>query len=360
VTDLTDLLDNIELEEWLDHHAIDYRRSSGGNNLQLHTCPVCHDDRWRIYLHAEKKVGQCLHAECRAKFNLFTFARAHLGADNRGTIRHFEEYASRVLRLPRKPRAAPKPAVLAEGGLALPESVALPTPEGMTHPYLLDRSVLPATQSLFGLRWCEDGAWSYEDVQGTARKMWFGGRILMPICDLDGAVRTFVGRDATGSANVRYLFPPRLPSAARYLYGAELAGHAEHLILGEGPFDAIAIHQALAHPDFRACAALGSFGLSLGHGDPQGDDQLGRLIQLRRGAARRVTMLWDGEANALKHALDAADLLCRHGLPTSIGLLPTGKDPGEVDTATIRRAISEAQAYSATLRLRYTLQISRA
>jgi DNA primase len=351
---LGDILERVDLEEWLDFHGLDHRRTAGGDNLQIRVCPACGDERWRLYMHREKKLGMCFHAECRKKFNLFTFARAHLEADARGAARHFEDYAQRVMRL--APRAVPTPAPrVCEGDLVLPDSVALPTPEGHTHPYLLERRVLPATQTAFGLRWCEDASWAYEDVEGRDRRMWFGKRILLPVHDLDGRARTFVGRDASGSAQLRYLFPPLLPSAARFLYGAHLVGDAEHLVIGEGPFDVIAIHQALDHPDFRRCAALGSFGLSLGHGDPQGDDQLGRLLRLRRAGARLVTMLWDGERGALSQALEAAELLARHGLPTRIGLLPAGRDPGELDTGAIRRALAEARPYDAALRVRLTL-----
>lgn len=355
LSDLDELLGGIDLETWLEYEGIDYRRTAGGDNLQLRVCPACGDERWRVYMHREKKLGVCFHADCRKRFNLFSFARAHLNADSGGTIRHFEDYTSRVLHMPPKPKLV-RPEVRLEGELELPANVALPTPAGETHPYLTGRSILPATQAAFGMRWCESGTWLYEDVDGTPKRMWFGGRILLPVSDLDGKVHTFVGRDATGAAQLRYLFPPRLPSAARYLYGSELAGDAEHLIIGEGPFDAIAIHQALAHSDFRDCAALGSFGLSIGHGDQAGDDQLGRLIRLRHGKARRVTMLWDGETNALNHALDAAELLARHGLPTSIGLLPKGTDPAEVDTGTVRRAITAAQPYAPHLRLKYALR----
>lgn len=353
-TRLTEILAGVDLEEWLDENAIDYKRTGSGDNLQLRVCPVCHDDRWRVHMHRDKKLGVCFHAECRARFNMFTFARAFLGADNRRTAIYFEDYASRVLRMAPKPRPKVEVAPLA-GEFDLPESCALPTADGSTHPYLIKRRILPATQALFGLRWCENGRWQYKDVDGHDKYIGFGGRILLPVRDLDGTVRTFVGRDATGVATLRYLFPPRLASAARYLYGAELAAEAEHLVVGEGPFDAISIHQALDHPDFRDCAALGSFGLSIGHGDPEGDDQLGRLLRLRRGRARRVTMLWDGEANALRNALDAAELLCGHGLPTSIGLLPQGTDPGELDTGAIRRAIASAQPYDGRLRVALTL-----
>jgi DNA primase len=350
---LQDIFDALDLEEWLEYHSLDYRRTAGGDNLQLKVCPVCHDDRWRVYMERNKKLGVCFHADCNARFNLFKFACAMFDGDKRRTIAHFEDYGSRILHRPRKVEVI-KPVIL--GDLVLPESVALPTPEGHTHPYLIDRSVLLTTQSRFGLRWCEKGVWNYADTAGVNRSLRYDNRILFPVFDLDNRCRTFVGRDTTGDSSLRYLFPPRLPSAASFFYGAELAQEAEHLIIGEGPFDCLAIHQALEHPDFHNCAALGSFGLSIGHGDSEGNDQLGQLLRLRRGAARRVTMLWDGEANALRHALDAASLLTRNGFAVNIGLLPLDADPSSVDTTTIRRAIADACLYTTRIQMTYTLK----
>jgi DNA primase len=355
--ELNDLLGTVDVEELFAEFGIDYRRTAGGTDLQLRVCPQCRDDRWRTYFSLEKRRGICFHADCGTRFNLFSFTRAQLEADNRGTIRFFDDYAHRTLG--RRLRATPVVASVlpADRSWELPPSVELPTPEGMTHPYLLERNVLPHTQARFGLRWCERGAFTFEDALGAGRTMDFSQRVILPIRDLDGSLGSFVGRDATGTAEIRYLFPPSHRAAARFLYGADLACGAEHVVVGEGPFDAIAIHQALDHPDFRRVAAIGSFGLSIGHGDSAGDDQLGRLRKLHTAGMTRLTLLWDGERNALKEAMKAAEMVNRAiaGLAVHVGLLPQGVDPAEVESRVVRDAITRAEPFSLAMKARLTL-----
>lgn len=356
MTALGDLIEEIDLEEFLDSLEIDYRRTSGGDNLNLRSCPFCRSDEYRAYMSIEKKLGTCFAGSCGKAWNLFSFTRAHLECSSAATMRHLEGYAGASLsptRGTRLPRAVHVPSA----DWALPDSVPIPTSEGMTHPYLLDRGVLPATQALFGLRWCEAGVYRYEDMTGVAKTMRFDQRIILPICDLDGTLTTFVGRDVTGTADIRYQFAPLLPSGGRHLYGGErLAGHP-HVAIGEGPFDAMAIHQAIdGHPDFRGVAATASFGISLGHADPTGDDQLGRLLRLKATGLTRVTMVWDGERKAMLAALKAAEVIARHGLAVHIALLPEDSDPAEVETRVVRRAIAEALPYTPLLRVQLELQ----
>jgi len=357
--ELDDLLEEIDVEELFGELGLDSRRTAGGADLQLKCCPVCHDDRWRVYFSTEKRRGICFHADCGKRFNVFTFVRAQLESDGIGTVRFFQDYAARTTgRLLRSSpvRLVPKPN---DGSWALPASIELPTHDGMTHPYLVARGILPRTQARFGLRWCERGQFDFEDVYGRAKSMDFSGRVLLPVRDLDGSVQSFVGRDATGTADIRYLFPPLHQAAARLLYASDLAVGRAHVVAGEGPFDAIGIDQAVSdHPDFRQCAAIATFGLSIGHGDSAGDDQLGRLRKLQAAGMKRLTFLWDGEKNALKEALKAAELVSRSlaGLAVHVGLLPPDADPGEVDSRVVRDAIETAQPFGAALRARLTLR----
>lgn len=354
--ELDDLLETLDVETLFDSFGLDYRRTSGGSDLQLRECPACKDDRWRCYFSTRRRRGICFHADCNKRFNLFSFTRSHLEATASGTIRFFEDYARRNLG-----RSISKPTPVIQrvvGDWVMPPSVELPTDTGMTHPYLIDRKVLLTTQAHFGLRWCESGWFDYEDAAGRARRMPFGGRILVPICDIDGGLVNFVGRDATGQGDPRYLFPPSLPSAGRYLFGSQHAMGRQHLVAGEGPFDAIGIHQAIAdHPDFRDAAAIATFGISIGHADQTGDDQLGRLRRLRKAGLRRLTLLWDGERNALLRALDSAEVVHRSiaGLQVAIGLLPADSDPGELETWRIRQAIERAMPFSALTKARLLL-----
>lgn len=354
---LPDAIRAIDLEEWFDHEAIDYKRVGSGENINVQSCPFCGDDRWRVYFSRTKKLGICFHGSCPKKtFNLFSFAREHIGGDNASTAKGLIDFAngSGAIRL-----KAPAPVCepVAADALTLPVSVPLPDATTPADAYLAARRVLPRTQELFGLRWSLAGTWPYEDVDGKPRQMSFAQRILIPVHDLDGTPKTFQGRDVTGLTDLRYLFPPSLPASGRFLYGGHLAVGAKHLVLSEGAFDTIATHQAIEGlSEFKDCAAIGSFGLSLSHSDATGDDQLGRLLRLKAAGAEVVTIMWDGEKNALAHALNAADLLHRQGFQVRLALLPPDADPGEVDTRVIRDTIANARPFSQTLRIEWMLR----
>jgi len=327
------ILEDIELEEWLDEHGVTYK--GAGDNLKLRECPFCGDSRWRVYFSKRKKTGLCFHGDCNKHFNLFSFARQFLHLDSHSTIQHFEALGRTMGLRSHRPKLAPEPKIA--DGWELPTSIELPTPEGITHPFLTARRITTQTQALFGLRWCASGTFSRAD---------FSRRIIIPVADLDGTIQSFQGRATwqvdEEAGEKRYLFPSGLPGTGRFLYGAHLALGCEHVVMGEGPFDVMAIHQALDHPDFRKLGAIGSFGLAIGGSDEGANDQLARFRELRRNALRRVTIMWDGEAGAFKAALAAGQLLRRQSIDVWIATLPQGKDPNEVDTATVRRAIENA------------------
>lgn len=336
---LSDLIAEVDLEDFLSWEAITYRRAGSGANLQIQECPFCGDSRFKVYFHRDKKTGLCFHGDCNARFNLFTFTRQHLGTDNQGTINHLKEYARQAGHVSARPATVER---LPTEGWELPDSVPLPTPEGHTHPSLIKRHITLDTQALFGLRWCEKGRWSYQDMDGVQRQMIFDQRIIIPVHDLDGTVKTFQGRDGTGTAEKRYLFPATLPGTGRFLYGGHLVSGKSHLVIGEGPFDVMATHQAISgHPDFRDVGAVGSFGLSIGIGD--GNDQLARLLKLKQEGANTLTFLWDGERGAYLAAVNYGEKLLAHGFRVRIGLLPPDHDPNEVPTQTVREAIENAQ-----------------
>jgi DNA primase len=340
--ELQKVIEGIDLEDWLTWEAISFKRVGGGSNLRLQYCPFCGDSRNKVFFHREKKQGLCFHGDCQAKFNLFTFARQHLGTNNRGVIQHLKQYARQAGVIRARP-VITEPVVA--DGWELPESIPLPTPEGMTHPMLITRKITLDTQALFGLRWCEEGRWTYNDGDGVTRQQIFDQRIIIPVHDLDGTVKSFQGRDGTGKADKRYLFPATLPGTGRFLYGAHLVDGRSHLVLGEGPFDVMATHQAISgHPDYKDVAAVGVFGLSVSTGDREGaNDQLARLLQLKQRGVRRLTFLRDGEPGAYLASIKDGEALLKHGFEIGIGLLPQDCDPNEVDTAIVRRAIEEAQ-----------------
>lgn len=338
-----DSIKAVELTEWLDFAGVDYRDSIT-DNILIRTCPECGNDNHKVRFSKGKRIGFCF--VCEAKYNQFNFAHRHLGVSTADTFRHFEEFlGGRYIR----PVAQIQKAAVVEtaGEWKLPDSFPLPTDKGNTHPFLKDRGITNETQRLFGLRWCRSGAFPYLSEKGM-RDMHFDDRIIIPVCDIEGHIQTFQGR-ATWQVDEevgekRYLFPPGLPGSARFIYGSHLVRGKEHLVLGEGPFDGMAIHQAICdHPDFANAGAGASFGLNIGSGSEDGNDQLGVIERLKRMGLKRVTLLWDAEPRAYQMALKACLLIGTRDIETYIGILPPGKDPNEVETKVVRDAVTNAK-----------------
>lgn len=345
MSDIKDLLNNVDLEDWLDWEGIDYRRAGSGMNLNVRECPFCHDNRWKVYINKDKKLGLCFHGDCSARFNLFTFARQHLDTDNKGVVSHFTDYTRRFgIMMP----APTLPLVFTPKNKEwqLPESSPLPTGDGKTHPFLINRHITLDTQAAFGLRWCKSGSFSYVDLSGRNRMMNFDNRIIIPVFDLEGGLQTFIGRDTTGVADKRYLFPATIPGTGRYLFGGNLLPETfTDLVVCEGPFDVMATRQAIqGYQEFRAYGVVGSFGLSIGMSDQENsNDQLGRLLKLRSRGLERITIMWDGERGAFLAAINSGERLISHGFKVRIATLPADRDPNEVRTAVVREAIENAQ-----------------
>ena len=357
MTEYKELLENIDIQDWLSDEAIDYKRGSSAN-LNVRQCPFCGSQNYKVYMRADDGRGVCFAGSChQQKFNFFSFVREHLGVGNADVFRHLEQYAQRS---GFKPATAGQhsPAPVTPDEWNLPRSTPLPGLNGTsTLPYLIERKVLLSTQSLFQLSYCHEGHFNYVNADGKRSRMDFSGRVLIPVHDLDGVARTFQGRDVTGTAEKRYLFPPMLPGTGRFLYGAHLHRGKDHLVIGEGAFDVWAIHQSIdGMADMKGMGAVGSFGLSIGGSDERGDDQLGRLRQLKQNGLKTLTFLWDAEKGALRHALDAGMALRREGFAVRIGLLPPGKDPSECSTEQVRAAIREAVVLSDGTFLRMKLR----
>jgi hypothetical protein len=240
VSDLDDTLAQIDLKDWLDDQGISYK-SAGTENVRLRECVFCGDSRSKVYISTKNKKGICYAGSCsKGAFNLYSFAREHLHLDNHGTITHFNNFA-RSSGLSVRATVAP-PVAVTTSGWEMPSSVNLPTLEDATHPFLTERRITLETQRRFELRWCEQGYHTYKDGMGNQRTQDFSQRVLIPVADLDGVIKSFQGR-ATWQVDEeqgerRYLFPTALPGTGRFLYGGNLVKGVPNLVINEGPFDA--------------------------------------------------------------------------------------------------------------------------
>lgn len=343
-TELTEILESIDPESYLSIQGIDYKRTRGRSGVQLNVreCPVCGNTDFKVFLNAETGAGNCFAGSHPPDeyFNIWSFAKAHLGASNNGqVVQHLKQVAAE---LGWRPARAAKHVEDPPPDLVLPESIELPQGENNLR-YLIDRRISLETTTFFGLRYCE-GGWFKYILDGEEKYQNWGGRLIIPVYDLDGTFVTFQGRDVTGQAEKKYLFPPALPSTGRFLLNAHNARGARTIVMGEGAFDVMAIKQALdSDVGTRHAAAVGSFGKHLSIGGSGGDDQLAVLLKMKAEGLREIVLMWDSESRALQDACEAGMALNGYGFTTRLAVLPPGRDPNEVSEQVVRDAFWSAQ-----------------
>ena len=319
-------LDKINIETFLDREAVDYRPSYGTKGLQLNLteCPACGEGGRKTYVNAETGLGNCFHGACGMKFNKFKLLKAVSGLSGADFDNFVKAVAEEQGWMPKKERPE---LVLAD--LKLPSKL-FPLPvNGQNLQYLQDRGVSLDSCKWFNLAYCHGGWWGYKLDDGTEKWVSYDQRIIIPIADLDGKLVSFQGRDITGEKLPKYLFPIGYAVAGSHLYNAHTfqEGVHTHAVVGEGAFDAIAVHQATdGIPECAAMLALATFGMHLSGGE---DGQIAKFIKLHERGLRTITFLWDGESKAMSYAIKCGLLLTGVGFTVRIGRLPAGYDPAQ-------------------------------
>jgi DNA primase len=151
---------------------------------------------------------------------------------------------------------------------------------------------------------------------GTGYYDRFRGRVMFTITDLRKRVVGFGGR-VLGEGSPKYLNSPDTPlfKKGQTLFALDVAREAivrtKTVIVVEGYFDAIALHQAgITH----AVATLGT-ALTPEH------------VQMLRRFASKVVLLFDPDAAGVRAALRGLDLFVNSGLGVKVVTLPAGEDP---------------------------------
>lgn len=351
--DAEEIKRELDLEFFCQRESLAYKTSRGTSGMQINAkyCPSCGDSRYRVYLNLETGLGNCF--KCNQPFNKLSFVHLTLGTKWPETF----HYCGEVLR---EQGWRPKREVAAAvdmGEVKLPESHELPTPAGQNLVYLEQRGITGTLAKYFGLRWCEYGWFPTFDHEGKPFQQEFSSRVIIPVFDLDGQLKTFQGRDLTGTKDRKYLFPVGLPGTGRYLLNGQNVSLTDEVVMGEGFFDVAATKIALDEEvALRHIVPVGSFGKHLSYGSETGDDQLGRFLQLKHRGLKIVTIMWDGEVDALIAALNAAKILTGIGLKVRIALLPFDKDPNEVPPDVVRQAYYEAQLWTPALDVKWRLR----
>ena len=352
--ELTEVLDQIDIESWMDREGVDYRITRGSRGVQLNVkeCPCCGNSNWKVYINQDNGLGNCFSGDCEKKFNKWSFIRANLGTlSNREVIEHCKAVArEQGWRPPRKTAVAVN---VNSGELVLPDSYELPI-QGRNLKYLDNRNITSDIAKYFALRYSAHGKFHYQDEEGRDRVQDYSKRIILPIFDLVGDLVSFQGRDITGNAEKKYLFPPGFASTGSHLYNGQNAHGAEDVVMGEGAFDVMAAKIALDQQmELRGIVPIGSFGKHLSHGSD--DSQLGKLMTLKEGGLKRVTIMWDGEDRAIEDAIETGLLLRKYGFVARIAVLPKDKDPNEVPAEVVRNAFWKAEVVNESVAVRLRL-----
>ena len=344
MADLTDLED-VDIASWLEWYGIDYRRTTGSHGVQLNLreCPVCGNSNWKVYLNEETGLGNCFHGDCEYKFNKYKFIKAAIHAEGfREVMQNIDEYLE-ASGWKTRPVVEPlKTNPINEGAsFNMPDFIPLPV-KGRNLKYLSDRGITQESTVYFHLGFCKSGYFQYRKPDGNLGYRDFSMRVIIPIYDVDGKLASFQGRDITGKAEKKYLFPSGIRSTGSLFYNGHNAVGAKSIVVNEGVFDVIATWQAFnEEAAMREVIPVGSFGKHLSMGDS--DSQIGYLLKLKEHGLQVITIMWDGESQAIQDACNTALALAKYGFTVRIAILP-GKDPNELPPVVVRQAY-----YNATL-----------
>lgn len=325
-TELDRALAKIEVETFLDREGVDYKPSYGTKGLQLNLdeCPVCGEGGRKTYINAETGLGNCFHGACGYKFNKFKLIKAVSGLSGADFDQYVRAIAEEQGWMPKKERAE-----LIQADLKLPSKLHHLPVNGMNLQYLQDRGVSIDSCKWFNLSYCHGGWWGYKLSDGSEKWVSYDQRIIIPIADLSGRLVSFQGRDITGEKLPKYLFPVGYAVAGSHLYNANTfqEGVHTHAVIGEGAFDAIAVHQAIdGVSECSGMLAVATFGMHLSGGP---DGQIAKFMQLQERGLKVITFLWDGESKAMSYAIKAGLQLVGVGFTVRIGKLPAGYDPAQ-------------------------------
>lgn len=340
-------LEDVDIASWLEWMGIDYRRTTGSHGVQLNLreCPVCGNARWKVYLNEETGLGNCFHGDCEAKFNKYKFIKATIQATSPKQVFENIDAFLDATGWKTKPKVEPiktNPINAEYTPFNLPSFIPLPI-EGRNLKYLTRRGITNDATAYFNLGFCKSGYFQYKKPDGHLGYSDFSMRIIIPIYDMDGKLASFQGRDITGEADKKYLFPPGVKSTGSLFYNGQHAVGASSIVICEGVFDVIAVWQAFMEDD--ACRAagvvpVGSFGKHISFGE--GDSQISYLLKLKEQGLKVITFMWDGEPQAIHDACQAALKLSKYGFTVRLAILP-GKDPNELPASVVRACYWNAE-----------------
>jgi DNA primase len=166
----------------------------------------------------------------------------------------------------------------------------------------------------------------------------FRGRVLFPICDVQGRTVGFGGRILPGEQGPKYKNSPdsQIFAKSRLLYELHEAKTAavqtERVVVCEGYTDVVAFHRAGVGEAVATCGTA----LTEDH------------VRLLTRFARHFVLAFDADAAGQAAAARVHEWEEAHGLEVSVAALPEGRDPADLyaeDPAALAKAVDEATPF---------------
>ncbi len=344
-------LESLDLEQILSNEGVDYKVAWGrsGKQLNVRSCPFCGNNNHKVYINANTGLGNCFAGSCsQGTFNKWQWLKEMYGIGGRELhakiefLAHMQGWRPTVV-----PATKYDP-----GELALPPCKSIRDLPAAPR-YLQARGITLELSNYFDLRYCESGRFSVTTPDGKSVGQDYSGRIILPIFNLKGQLVSFQGRDATGTAEKRYLFPPMFSSTGSQLYNINnwQPGIMDTVIICEGPFDVIAVQRMLFVFGIKNVLPVGSFGMNFSISTAGQDDQLNRLMELKKLGLKNVCMMWDNEPAAIARALETCLQIRRYDLQTKFCRLNKSKDPGEATNQELFDSYSKATPITSPLQI---------
>lgn len=270
-------------------------------------CPLCFDERKRLYISADQGLFICFHCDERGHLTRLLTDVCDLTVSQALTFDRELRVRGQRPPLP-APRHVPPPAEV-----ALPTGFLTDGGVGIVREYFRFRHLSPEWIRPLGVGYCLTGPYHH--------------RVIVPVYT-EGQLRTFVARTWVSEERKKVLMP-KGSQAARALFGYDgLPQPTEEVILVEGVWDAMKLwEQGLT----GAVATLGAH-----------ITELQRALLKQRGV-KRVILLRDGDEAGRKAMAKEAQELAAAMLEVSVALLPEGTDPGSATVKQIKKALDEAQ-----------------
>lgn len=189
-------------------------------------------------------------------------------------------------------------------------------------PYLLGRGLTRRILKAYGVSYVERD----DLVKPDGKVISIRDYAAIPVRDQGGALLAWCYRACHDEANLRYLYTPGIKRKDLW-FGSQVVNGERHVVVTEGPLDAMWVHQCgLPSLALMSATSLSPF-------------KMGELVRFDS-----VTLFLDRDSAGVHAALEIGEMIS-HRVPTRIARYPRGfraKDPMELPPEMVKRAVDAA------------------